>query len=104
MDGEGEVHGLSAAIGALQSSVHNLAAGQGELFARVGKVSEGIVRLEEKVAHIKPEFDAYRTERDQRAGAAIWRGRMWKGAALVGSALGSGQLTLYVLRWLWVKG
>lgn len=104
MSGDGEVHGLSAAVGELRADVRNLAEAMGQVSTDVGQLSTVVARLEQTVTGIKPEVDAYRTERDQRAGVVIWRGRMWNMAIAIGTAIGSGAGAIQALRWLWAKG
>lgn len=101
---DGEVHGLSAELGELRADVRNLTQVVHEGRAEIRDLSGDMRSLEHTVSDMKPQVEAYRSERDQRAGAAIWRDRVMKILIMTGTGIGSSATALQALRWLWAKG
>lgn len=101
---DGEVHGPSVAIGELRAEVRGLTEASLQVSHVLGQLSNSVIRLEHTVSDIKPEVEASRKEREQRAGAAQWRGRMLKAGIMIGSGVGSAATAVSALRWLWAKG
>ena len=98
--GEGELNGLSVAIGALQAEVSILADVVKEGRAAVGELSESVLLLERSVTDMRPHVEDYRIRSERAKGAAEWRKWMWAGlAALISTSVTLGAK----IQQLWVK-